>query len=226
MFCKYCGTSVSNNDKFCMKCGNKINDNITVLENATFPQIIHNKKKPIIIAVILLLCLTIGFIVVKFNEKPSERCSNEVHIDTLLELENKNDIEKLLDTYRSEENNSYDVEFMEQEVLLLVDYNGESIDDISIGYHFEGIHNADMSIGEILSYQPSQQDIRNAENFLYELVDDFTEKFGEPQIFNSPVNTTTYTWFHNECEIEVIDCINSDTGVMGAVDIRIKYGNN
>ena len=177
-----------------------------------------------IIPIFFLVVVVVGLCSCSKNETKTGNHSDKITIDNLLAIESKEDAKKLLGRPKNAQNDSYDIKFMGNEVLLLVDYSDSAITDISLGYFFEGINNAGMSASEILSYQPSRKDIQSANRFLDVLIADFTEKFGNPQIFNSPVNTTTYTWFYGENEIEVQDNINSDIGVMGAIDIRIKYG--
>lgn len=106
---------------------------------------------------------------------------------------------------------------------MLVDYDEETLESISLTYYFIGMQDVELAT-DMISYKPSSEDISKAEIFVEELVTTFTEKYGEPDIFNSPVSTTTYTWNANDCEIEVQNNIdNEQLSLIGAIDISIEY---
>ena len=50
-------------------------------------------------------------------------------------------------------------------------------------------------------------------------------KYGDPEIYDSPVDTTTYSWYVGDCEIELADYTGNDQflKVFGAYEIIIYY---
>lgn len=165
----------------------------------------------IVVTVILIIISVISAIVAK---------NKDLTIDKLLALETREDVISLLG--KSEED-SYDVTFMRNDFYMLVDYNDDFIDHCSLTYDFPGMENIELAV-DILDYEPTDKDISTANKLVEELLSVFTEKFGDPEVFNSPVSTTTYTWIVDSNEVELVNSIeNDELCLIGAIDIRVKY---
>lgn len=165
----------------------------------------------IVIAAMLIIIGVISAVIAK---------NKDLTIDKLLALETREDVISLLG--KSEED-SYDVTFMGNEFYMLVDYNDDFIDHCSLTYDFLGMQNIELAV-DILDYEPTDKDISTANKLVEELLGVFTEKFGDPEVFNSPVSTTTYTWIVDSNEVELVNSIkNDELCLMGAIDIRVKY---
>lgn len=189
------------------------------------------KLKNIIVAIIALSMILCLCSCSKNNDgvKVDSGVSQKIDIETFLALKNKNDVQKCfgnpLPTEEGyEEYEHYDdIVFMDNNLSIMACYEDENLHSIGLTYYFVGMQDLELA-KDMMAYVPSVVDVKNAENFIVEIVDDFTEKFGEPEVFNSPVNTTTYTWTLDGCEIKVQDCIDSDPlRLTGAINIDLNY---
>lgn len=169
----------------------------------------------IVAAVILIIVGIISAVIAK---------NRDLTIDKLLTLETREDVISLLGkSDDSETEDSYDVTFMRNDYYMIVKYNDDSIDHCTLTYDFPGMANIELAV-DMLEYEPTSKDISVANNLVDELLNTFNEKFGEPEVFNSPVSTTTYTWIVDSNEIELVNYIgNDELSLIGAIDIRIQY---
>lgn len=169
----------------------------------------------IVAAVILIIVGIISAVIAK---------NRDLTIDKLLTLETREDVISLLGkSDDSETEDSYDVTFMRNDYYMIVKYNDDSIDHCTLTYDFPGMANIELAV-DMLEYEPTSKDISVANNLVDELLNTFNEKFGEPEVFNSPVSTTTYTWIVDSNEIELVNYIgNDELSLIGAIDIRINY---
>lgn len=168
--------------------------------------------------------LNILVVVIAFCISACSSNGENLSIEAFLELESKKDVVDCFgEPISTESYDHYDVIFMDNNFSMLVDYDEETLESISLTYYFIGMQDVEMAM-DMISYEPSSDDISKAEIFVEELVSTFTGKYGEPDIFNSPVSTTTYTWIVDDCEIEVQNNINNEQlSLIGAIDVRIEY---
>ncbi len=170
------------------------------------------------------LKMYIFVIVIAFCMSACSSSIDNLTINTLLELRTKNDVVECFGKPASTESyDHYDVIFMDNKFSMLVNYNEEALEHILLTYYFIGMQDIELAM-DMLSYSPSLDDINKAELFVKELVSSFEEKFGEPEIFNSPVETKTYIWTVEGCEIQVQDNIdNEQLSLIGAIEVKVKY---
>lgn len=127
-------------------------------------------------------------------------------MDALLEAETKDDIIELLgEPSSSEDSRDYyeSIEYLGESYVVLVSYFGNAPQEIRLAYF---------------------EDAAQAKACVSSAAHTLTETYGEPDIWNSPVNTTTYTWNINGREIELQD--NTDNEVLAdyfPYDITISY---
>lgn len=177
-----------------------------------------NKKRLTTFAIIALtvaILLTTGIAI--YNK------ITELTIEKLLCLYTQEDVKSLLGKPDNAEYNSYDVKFMGEKFYLAFDYDGEELNDFSLVYRYPGADDLE-SAGELLDYKVTSSDRKAANKILNEVISSFKEKYGDPKIFNSEVDTTTYTWVINDRMIELYDYTdNDDMGSMfGAFSIDVN----
>lgn len=149
--------------------------------------------------------------------------SRDLTLDKLLPLETREDVISLLGESKSTEvENSYDVTFMSDDYFVMFDYNDNNIDHYTLTYSFPGSKNIENAL-DLINYKPAYKDIATANKTFDKLLSAFKEELGTPDIFNSPVSTTTYTWTTDAREIELVNYIdNEELSVIGAIDIRVN----
>ena len=177
-----------------------------------------NKKRLTIVAIIVLIAailLTIGIVV--YNKL------TELTIEKLLSLYTQDDVTSLLGEPDNAEYNSYDVKFMGEKFYLAFDYDGNELTDFSLVYHYPGTEDLETA-GDLLDYKITSRDRESANKILDEVMSSFKEKYGSPKVFNSEVDTITYTWIINNRMIELYDYTdNDDMGSMfGAFSIDVN----
>lgn len=177
-----------------------------------------NKKRLTIAAIIVLIAailLSVGIVV--YNKL------TELTIEKLLLLYTQDDVTSLLGEPDNAEYNSYDVKFMSEKFYLAFDYDGNELTDFSLVYHYPGTEDLETA-GELLDYKITSRDRASANKILDEVMSSFKEKYGDPKVFNSEVDTTTYTWIINDRMIELYDYTdNDDMGSMfGAFSIDVN----
>ena len=177
----------------------------------------HKKRLTIvaIIAVIAAILLTVGIVI--YNKL------TELTIEKLLSLYTQDDVTSLLGKPDNAEYNSYDVKFIGEKFYLAFDYDGNELTDFSLAYHYPGTEDLETA-GELLDYKITSRDREAADKILDEVMSSFQEKYGDPKVFNSKVDTTTYTWVINDRMIELYDYTdNDDMGSMfGAFSIDVN----
>lgn len=115
-------------------------------------------------------------------------------MDALLKAETRDDIIELLGEPSSSEDlrDYYDsVEYLGAAYVVLVSYLGDAPQEIHLAYF---------------------EETKQAKACVSSAAHTLTETYGEPDIWNSPVNTTTYTWNIDGREIELQD--NTDNEVL------------
>lgn len=153
-------------------------------------------------------------------------CQNKnLTIDKVLALETKDNVVSLLGKPKnSDVENSYDITFMGTNYFAIFHYDdNDRLSDCTFTYSFSGMRHIEKAI-DLLDYKPTDEDISEARRLINQLLETFTEQFGEPEHFNSPVETTTYTWFADTTQIELIDIVaNESLSLIGAIDLRFSY---
>lgn len=177
-----------------------------------------NKKRLTIFTIIALtvaILLTTGIAI--YNK------ITELTIEKLLCLYTQEDVKSLLGKPDNAEYNSYDVKFMGEKFYLAFDYDGEELNDFSLVYRYPGADDLETA-GELLNYKITSNDRKAANRILDKVISSFKEKYGDPKIFNSEVDTTTYTWVINDRMIELYDYTdNDDMGSMfGAFSVDVN----
>ena len=91
-------------------------------------------------------------------------------------------------------------------------------------YLYDGMRGMD-SVLERLDYTVTAKDRRLAKEAIETAACELAEKYGDPEIYDSPVDTTTYSWYVGDCEIELADYTGNDQflKVFGAYEIIIYY---
>lgn len=176
-----------------------------------------NKKRLTIFAIIALIVailLTAGIAI--YNKL------TELTVEKLLCLYTQEDVKSLLGKPDNAEYNSYDVKFMGEEFYLAFDYDGDELNDFSLVYHYPGTDSE--TAGELLNYKITSSDRNAANKILDEVISSFKGKYGDPKVFNSQVDTTTYTWVINDRMIELYDYTNNDDmgSMFGAFSIDVN----
>ena len=111
---------------------------------------------------------------------------------------------------------------MSDDYFMMFDYNNNNIDHYTLTYSFPGSENIENAL-DLINYKPTSKDIATANKTFDKLLNAFKEALGTPDIFNSPISTTTYTWTTDTREIELVNYIdNEELSVIGAIDIRVN----
>ena len=168
-----------------------------------------------IVALIAAIFLTVGVIV--YNK------ITELTIEKLLSLYTKTEAISLVGEPADAKYNGYDVKFMGEVFNLSFDYDGATLKHFSLLYYYPG-RNKVETVEELLDYKITANDRESANQILGQVLSSFTEKYGKPDVFNSKVSTTTYTWIINDRMIELYDYTgNDDLGsLLGAFSIDVN----
>lgn len=217
MFCKKCGIKLPDDALFCEQCGTPVKK-----VNTENPEIVQKQATKKIIKTWHLLAVAamlvvIVFIVNLFGDK-------NLTFEDILNIQTESDVSKHFgSTMTSEDDDFVDITFMNKNVSVSVDYDGKNVERIKLYYGFEGMKDIE-SIIDSLSYKPTSKDIADAREFWEQICTYCNENYGDADIWNSPVNTSTYTWILETCEIEVVNYIeNEDLSLLSAVDITINF---
>ncbi len=170
-------------------------------------------KKIGIVAVVIAVLIGIGSAIYAKTK--------ELTIEKLLAWYTKKDVVSLVG---SDDDNDgfYDVKYLGKKFSLIVKYDGDNLNRWSLSYNYPGVDDLD-SIMDLPDYKVTEKDRTAAANVLDELLKFYTELFGEPEIFESPVNTTTYTWIVHDRMIELTDYTgNNDLALISAIEIRVN----
>lgn len=146
-------------------------------------------------------------------------------LDKVLAFETKEDVVSFLGKPGDADGgDSYDVSFIGDDYLALFYYDDDGfLSNCTLSYFFEGAKDIKKAT-DLLDYVPTDEDISIANDIVAHLLDVFAKKFGEQERFDSSVGTTTYTWFADTTQIELVDSIaNEDISLIGAVDLRFIY---
>lgn len=115
------------------------------------------------------------------------------------------------------------VEYMGEPYSMLVSYCDNTLDNIAMHCNYEGMRGMDLVL-ERLNYTVTARERQLAKNALEEVACELTEKYGEPEVYYSPVETTTRSWYVGDCEIELEDHTGNDQfKALGAYEILIWY---
>lgn len=147
-----------------------------------------------------------------------------VSIDELIKLSSRKDVESIA-TY-DKEDDIYYVSFLNTRfsIRFSLDKN-ESITTWTLSYNFPG-QDAVETVEELLSYQPSAEELNAAQSLMNDILIYMTERFGSPDVWESPVDTITYTWIVDNWEIDITDSsMNKDLRIIDVIDIRADKQN-
>ena len=152
-------------------------------------------------------------------------------MDAFLKAETRDDIIDLLGEPSSSESGDdyydhYDsVMYIGDTYSTLVSYYSDStLCIIVMHYLYDGMRGMD-SVLERLDYTVTAKDRQLAKEAIETAACELAEKYGDPEIYDSPVDTTTYSWDVGDCEIELADYTGNDQflKVFGAYEIIIYY---
>jgi len=177
-----------------------------------------NKQRFLILTIVLLIVLVLSMIGTAIYNKVTE-----LTIEKLLALYTHEDVISLLGEPKETKYNSYDVDFMGEDFYLAFHYDENAVNSFDLIYHYPGTEEIE-TVGEIFDYTITISDRQAAGEILEKVMASFTEKFGKPKVFNSQINTTTYTWIVNDRMIELYDYTsNDDMGqLFGAFEIDVN----
>ena len=149
-------------------------------------------------------------------------------IDTFLTAETRDDIIELLGEPSSSESgyDHYDsVMYMGDTYSTLVNYYSDGVlNALVMHYYYEGMRAHLDSVAEMFDYALTSSDRQLAKESLETVACELAEKYGDPKVYDSPIDTTTYTWYVGDCEIQLEDHTQNDQfKVLGAYEITIYY---
>ncbi len=149
-------------------------------------------------------------------------------IDTFLTAETRDDIIELLGEPSSSESGDdhYDsVMYMGDTYSTLVNYYSDGVlNALVMHYYYEGMRAHLDSVTEMFDYALTPNDRQLAKESLETVACELAEKYGDPKVYDSPIDTTTYTWYVGDCEIQLEDHTENDQfKVLGAYEITIYY---
>lgn len=173
------------------------------------------------ISTILTLLLVVSMSACAAQEK-------KLTIDTFLTAETRDDIIDLLGEPSSSESgyDHYDsVMYMGDTYSTLVNYYSDGVlNALVMHYYYEGMRAHLDSVAEMFDYALTPNDRQLAKESLETAACELAEKYGDPKVYDSPIDTTTYTWYVGDCEIQLEDHTENDQfKVLGAYEITIYY---
>ena len=147
-------------------------------------------------------------------------------LDALVNASTRDEVIELLGEPSSAEGDSdwYEsVEYMGDPYSMLVSYYDNTLDNIAMHCDYEGMRGIDLVL-ERLDYTVTARERQLAKDDLEEVARELTEKYGDPEVYYSPVETTTRSWYIGDCEIELEDHTGNDQfKALGAYEILIWY---
>ena len=150
----------------------------------------------------------------------------ELTMDALVNASTREEMIKLLGEPSSAEEDSdwYEsVEYMGEPYSVLISYHNDTTDNLAMHYDYEGMRGMDLVL-ERLDYTVTARERQLAKDNLEEVARELTEKYGDPEVYRSPVKTTTRSWYGGNCEIELEDHTENDQlKAFGAYEILIWY---
>lgn len=149
-------------------------------------------------------------------------------MDAFLKAETRDDIIELLGEPSSSESGAdhYDsVPYMGDTYSTLVNYSSNgALRALVMHYYYEGMRAHLDSVAEMFDYVLTSKDRQLAKENLETVACELAEKYGDPEIYDSPIDTTTYSWYVGDCEIQLEDHTENDQfKVFGAYEITIYY---
>lgn len=149
-------------------------------------------------------------------------------MDAFLKAETRDDIIDLLGEPSSSESgyDHYDsVMYMGDTYSTLVNYYSDGVlNALVMHYYYEGMRAHLDSVAEMFDYALTPSDRQLAKESLETVACELAEKYGDPKVYDSPIDTTTYTWYVGDCEIQLEDHTENDQfKVLGAYEITIYY---
>ena len=149
-------------------------------------------------------------------------------MDAFLKAESRDDIIELLGEPSSSESgyDHYDsVMYIGDTYSTLVDcYSDGTLNALVMHYYYDGMRAHLDSAAEMFDYILTSKDRQLAKESLETVARELTDKYGDPKVYDSPINTTTYSWYVGDCEIQLEDHTENDQfKVLGAYEITIYY---
>ena len=172
-------------------------------------------KISIIVFAILVLA-TVAIFAAQYIHKQS----SEITMEEMLPLYSKDETIAYLGDAKN--TNSYDVYFSNNWYKLTVNYDGNNLNKWSLDYQYPGMKSL-KTVAAVQAYIPTAEDVAVAKTIINELISQFAAAYGEYEVFNSTVNTVTYTWTVWDRQIQLYDYTgNNELGRISAVSVVVN----